>query len=107
MAVGLGAGQLFEEVGVLNGGGNFVVSAGPFTEVEQSAAVGAEGKVLVGGEDYFAAGGAEESFRHGLSILSPFGLRLLLGLRRWNAADRLRRAGRHRWWRTRAGWRGR
>ena len=64
-AVGVGAGQLFEVVGVLNGGGDLVVSAGPFAQVEDAATVGAEGEVLVGGEDYFAAGGAEESFRHG------------------------------------------
>lgn len=61
----MGAGQLFEIVGVLNGRGDLVVSAGPFAEVNEAAAVGAEGKVLVGGEDDFAAGGTEEGFGHG------------------------------------------
>jgi hypothetical protein len=74
LAVGfVGAGEFFEEVGVLDGRGDFVVSAGPLAEIEDAAAVGAEGEVVVGGEDYFAAGWAEESFRHGVTILSPFG----------------------------------
>ena len=42
----VGAGELFEEVGVLNGGGDLVVAAGPFAEVDAAAAVGAEGKVF-------------------------------------------------------------
>jgi hypothetical protein len=42
----VGAGELFEEVGVLNGGGDPVVAAGPFAEVDAAAAVGAEGKVF-------------------------------------------------------------
>jgi hypothetical protein len=62
VALGFGAGQLFEEVGILDGSGDFVVAGGPFAEVEDAAAVGAEGEVVVGGEDYFAAGGAEEGF---------------------------------------------
>jgi hypothetical protein len=66
VAVGFGAGEFFEEVGVLDGGGDFVVSAGPLAEVEDAATVGAEGEVVVGGEDYFAAGWAEECFRHGV-----------------------------------------
>ena len=65
VAVGVGAGEFFEEVGVLNGGGDFVVAGGPFAEVEDAAAVGAEGEVVVGSEDDFAAGGAEEGFRCG------------------------------------------
>jgi hypothetical protein len=73
MAVSFGAGEFFEEIGVLDGGGDLVVPAGPLAEVEDAAAVGAEGEVLVGGENYFTAGGAEESFRHGVTILSPFG----------------------------------
>ena len=48
MAVGFGAGELFEEIGVLDRGGDLVVAAGPFAEVEQTAAVRAEGEVLVG-----------------------------------------------------------
>ena len=64
VAVGFGAGQLFEEVGVLDGGGDFVVSAGPFAEVEDAAAVAAEGEVFAVDEDNIAAGRAEEGFRH-------------------------------------------
>jgi hypothetical protein len=56
------AGELFEEVGILDGGGDFVVAGGPFAEVEDTAAVGAEGEVFVGDEDDFATGGAEECF---------------------------------------------
>jgi hypothetical protein len=52
------AGQIFEEVGVLDGGGDFVVAAGPFAEVDTAAAVGAEGEVFVLFEDQGAAGGA-------------------------------------------------
>jgi hypothetical protein len=62
VAVGFGSGQFFEEVGVLDGGRDLVVSGGPLAEVEDATAVGAEGEVLVGGEDYFSAGGAEEGF---------------------------------------------
>ena len=62
VAVGLGAGEFFEKIGILNGRGDFVVPTGPFAEVDAAAAVGAEGEVLVGGEDDFAAGGAEECF---------------------------------------------
>jgi hypothetical protein len=58
----VGAGELFEEVRVLYGGGDFVVAASPLAEVEKAAAVGAEGKVFAGGQDDFAAGGAEERF---------------------------------------------
>ena len=35
----VGAGELFEEVGVLDGTGDFVVSAGPLAEVDAAAAV--------------------------------------------------------------------
>lgn len=65
VAVGFGAGEFFEEVGVLDGRGDFVVSAGPFAEVEEAAAVGAEGEVFGSGEHYFAAGGAKEGFWSG------------------------------------------
>ena len=74
----VGAGELFEEVGVLDGGGDFVVAGGPFAEVDAAAAVGAEGKVLAPGEDDGAAGGAAEGFDfrggsswHGDFILIP------------------------------------
>jgi hypothetical protein len=56
----VGAGQLFEEVRVLDGGGDFVVAAGPFAEVDAAAAVGAEGEVFIPGKDDGAAGGAAE-----------------------------------------------
>ena len=70
----LGAGELFEEVGVLNRGGDFVVAGGPFAEVDAAAAVGAEGEVFATGEDDVAAGGAAESFyfRGGRSWHSSF-----------------------------------
>ena len=63
VAVGFGAGQFFQQVGVLDRRGDLIVPAGPFAQVEYPAAVGAEGEVLTGGEDDFAAGGAEERFR--------------------------------------------
>jgi hypothetical protein len=62
MALGLGASELFEQVGILDGGGDFVVAGGPFAEVEDAAAIGAEGEEVAGDQDDFAAGGAEESF---------------------------------------------
>jgi hypothetical protein len=58
----VGAGELFEEVGVLDGGGDFVIAGGPFAEVDAAAAVGAEGEVFVPGKDDGAAGGAAEGF---------------------------------------------
>jgi hypothetical protein len=58
------AGQFFEVVGILNRRGDFVLSACPFTEVQKSATVRTEGKILVRGEDNFAAGRTEESFWH-------------------------------------------
>ena len=47
--VRLGASQFFEEIGVLDGGGDFVVAGGPFAEVDAAAAVRAEGEVFVVG----------------------------------------------------------
>jgi hypothetical protein len=62
LAIGfVGAGEFFEEVGILDGGGDFVVAGGPLAEVDTAAAVGAEGEVFVPGEDDGAAGGATES----------------------------------------------
>jgi hypothetical protein len=63
VTLGLGARELFEEVGILNGGGDLVVAGGPLAEIEEAAALGAEGKVLAGGENDFATSGAEECFR--------------------------------------------
>ena len=78
MAAGLGAGELFEEVGVLDGGGDLVVAGGPLAEVDAAAAVGAEGEVFASNEDDVAAGGAAEGFDfrrrgswHGSFILIP------------------------------------
>ena len=58
----VGAGELFEEIGVLDGGGDFVVAAGPFAKVDAAAAVGAEREVFVLLEDQRAAGGAAQRF---------------------------------------------
>ena len=58
----LGAGQFFKEVGVLDGGGDFVIAAGPFAEVDAAAAVGTEGEVFAAGEDDSSARGAAEGF---------------------------------------------
>ena len=76
----VGAGELFEEVGVLDGGGDFVVAAGPFAEVDAAAAVAAEGEVFVPFEDEGAAGGAAESFRHGVTDFSSIGGVIATGL---------------------------
>jgi hypothetical protein len=46
----VGAGELFEEVGILDGGGDLVVATGPFAEVDAAATVGAEGEVFAAGE---------------------------------------------------------
>ena len=70
--------EVFEEVGVEDGGGDFVVSGGPLSEVDEAAAFGAEGEVLVGDEDELAAGGAEEGF--GLEV--GHGVCLYLNARR-------------------------
>ena len=58
----VGAGQLFEEVGVLDRGGDFVVAAGPLAEVDAAAAVGAEGEVFAACENQGATGGAAQRF---------------------------------------------
>ena len=70
---GTTAKELFEEVGILDGGGDFVVARGPLTEVEEAAAIAAEGKVLVVDEDNVAAGRTEECFRH-CSTRTPMAL---------------------------------
>jgi hypothetical protein len=65
-----GASQLFEEVGVLDGSADFVVAAGPLAEIDAAAAVGAEGEVIAFGEYDVSAGGAAESFGHGVNIVN-------------------------------------
>jgi hypothetical protein len=74
----VGAGEFFEEVGILDWGGDLVVAAGPFSEVDAAAAVGTEGKVFASGEDDGSAGGAAEGFDlragslwHSSFILNP------------------------------------
>ena len=57
-----GAGQFFEQVGVLDGSGNFVIAAGPLAQVDAAATVRAEGEVFAAGKDDGAAGGAAEGF---------------------------------------------
>ena len=64
----IGPSEFLEEVWALDGGADLVASAGPFAEVEDTATVRAEGEVLVGDEDDFAACWAKESFGgHGVS----------------------------------------
>ncbi len=74
----VGTRELFEKIGVLNRGRDLVVAAGPFAEVDATAAVGAEGEVFVAGEDDVATGGTAKGFdgrckllRHSIFILTP------------------------------------
>jgi hypothetical protein len=57
----VGAGEFFEEVGVLDRGGDFVIAAGPFAEVDAATAIRAEREVFALGKDDVAAGGAAEN----------------------------------------------
>src|SRR5271163_91147 len=52
--------EVFEDVGVEDGRGDLVGSAGPLTEVDLAAAVAAEGEVFVGRGDDGLAGWATE-----------------------------------------------
>ena len=61
----LGVLEVFEEVGVEDGGGDFVVARGPLAEVDGAAALGAEGDFEGVEGDFFAADGAVEGFGHG------------------------------------------
>ena len=62
----LGVLEVFEEVGVEDRGGDFVVARGPLAEVDAAATVGAEGEVFVGGGYGLLAGGAlEDGLGHG------------------------------------------
>jgi len=74
----IGTCELFEEVGVLNRGRDLIVAAGPFAQIDATAAVGAEGEVFVAGEDDVATGGTAKGFdgrckllRHSIFILTP------------------------------------
>jgi len=62
--------EAFENLGVEDGRADLVVARGPFAEVEDAAAVGAEGEVFAGGEDDLAADGAEERFGGGCHTAS-------------------------------------
>jgi hypothetical protein len=61
----MGAGEFFEEVWILNRGGDFVVAASPFAEVDAAAAVGAKGEVFVLFQDEGATGWTAKGLRHG------------------------------------------
>jgi hypothetical protein len=69
--------KVFEDIGIEDGRTDFVDAAGPFAEVDLSAAVTAERKVLIGGADQHSAGGAAEEFggfflrRHGVGGARP------------------------------------
>ena len=74
----VGTGELFEEVGVLNRTRNLIIAAGPFAQIDATAAVGTEGEVFVAGEDDIAAGRTAKRFdgrcrllRHSIFILTP------------------------------------
>ena len=56
------AGEFFEQVGILDGGGDLVVAARPLAQIDATAAVGAEGEAFVPDQNDGAAGGAAESF---------------------------------------------
>jgi hypothetical protein len=79
----VGAGEFLEEVRVLNGGGDFVVTAGPFAQVDAAAAVGAEGEVFATGEDDVAAGGAAKGLNlshNGIYFKSVWVVMLLVAI---------------------------
>jgi hypothetical protein len=55
--------NLFEEIGVEDGGGDSVLARRPLAEVDQAAATGAEGNVFVAEVNGLFADGAEEGLR--------------------------------------------
>src|ERR1700761_1701830 len=61
------ASEFFEEIGILDRRGDLVVAAGPLSEVDAAAAIGAKGEVFAGGEDDVAACGATKRFDFGRS----------------------------------------
>ena len=61
----LGVLEVFEEVGVEDGGGDFVVAGGPLAEVDGAAALGAERDFGGVEGNEFLADGAVEGFGHG------------------------------------------
>ncbi len=66
----LGVIEVFEEVGVEDGGGDFVVAGGPLAEVDGSAALGAEGDFGGVEGDEFFADGAVEGFGHDIFYIN-------------------------------------
>jgi hypothetical protein len=69
----LAALEVFEEFFIEDGGADFVVAGSPLAEVDEAAAVGAEGEVFGGGVDDFAAGGAEDGLDGWHTFLSGEG----------------------------------
>jgi len=65
----LGMFEVFEEIGVEDGGGDFVLAGSPLAEVDGAAAVGAEGDIEGVEGDWLAADGAVEDFGHGRNDL--------------------------------------
>jgi len=61
----LGVLEVFEEVGVEDGGRDFVVARGPLAEVDGATALGAEGNFGGVEGDGLFADGAVEGFGHG------------------------------------------
>jgi hypothetical protein len=61
----LGVLEIFKEIGIEDGGGDFVVAGGPLAEVDGAAALGAEGNFGGVEGDKFFADGAVKWFGHG------------------------------------------
>jgi hypothetical protein len=57
--------EVFEEVRIKDRGGDLVVARGPLAEIDDAAAVRAEGEVRMGGLDESFAGGTFEGGGHG------------------------------------------
>ena len=58
----LGVLEVFEQIGIEDGRGDFVVSRSPLAEIDGAAAVGAEGDVGGVEWDFLAADGTFEDF---------------------------------------------
>ena len=71
----LGVVEVFEEVGVEDGGGDFIVAGGPLAEVDGATALGAEGDFGGVEGDWLAADGAVEDFGHITSVVLIFNRR--------------------------------
>jgi hypothetical protein len=53
--------ELFEKIGVEDGGADLVIARSPLAEVDQAAAIGAEGNIRGVERDFFAADGTVQS----------------------------------------------